>query len=1401
MVPGKDAAGDSLKKVRKKLTELEGNQIESLATVTLSSCEEALQQGRQFDFIGYTHTDRGPIKTTCLTDTGASAMGFVDLGFAKIHKIPLLKLTKPVILRLANNKRAPNITHTALIKFSLGGHVDEVCCLVTTLGKFDIALGMPWLERHDPDISPGSRKMTFSSDYCISKCLEGHRPVTVYGCGSKDAKQRVKRTSADIAEISAYAFTRMAERPNNEVIAMWPDDFERLSKDEGNESCKLTTDIAAISPDDYEKFFAKLRKKPMSEEQLKQRVPKHYHKWLKVWSPTEANKVPPNRSVDHSIDLIAGSKPPAKRAYGMSREQALVVKEYIDEMLGKGFIRPSTSPYAAPVLIVKKPDGGIRICVDYRALNALTIRNRNAPPLIKDTLARLCAAKIYSKFDIIAAFNEIRIKKGHEEKTAFLTRYGLYEYVVMPFGLCNAPATFQAFINETLREYLDVFCTAYLDDILIYSNSMAEHIRHVQQVLDKLLKAGLFLDINKCDFHVKEVRYLGLIITTEGLKMDPRKVDTIMNWKTPRCVKDVQSFLGFANFYRRFIKGYSKIAAPLINLTKTKSPKAGGSKMDMVFPLAPKGPEEKAFVTLKEAFIKAPILAHFNPDRETWVETDASDYVAAGVLSQKDDNDILRPVAFMSHKMSPQECNYEIYDKELLAIIRAFEEWHPELAGTPVGDPVKVLTDHKNLEHFMTTKQLNRRQARWAEFLSEFNFKIEYRPGKQGTKPDSLTRRPGDLPDDDSDPRRLFQNQTILKKGHLSTGVRRAAGLAALLLDEYEMGIQAICSMAYDLSEQGVSDGEESIEELPLDALGDPSVEESMEESADGDLIEGSIAEGPVDESIEDSTGPLSANEVMDYVRRMYPMDDTVQRIMASKTAGDRKIPLDLIKQGLRIELGDCEIHDTMLYVNKRLYVPDVDDTRTRVLQTMHDTPPTGHAGRTSTYLRASKYYYWPKMTESVSRYVKSCYTCKRAKSSRSGKHGLLKPLPIPEKYWTDISVDFVTPLPICKQFGRSFEHIMVVVDRLSKKRRFVALDSLDVEAVVQAFVEWVWREEGYPSTIVSDRGTQFIAHFWSRLCKRLGTKPKLSTAFHPETDGQTENANAALKQYLRAFVNYNQSDWVSLLPIAEFEANADENASGLSPFLATKGYVPRSGAEPPTPWDSNATQRAKNEIKAADTFVAKIEKLRIYLREQLRWIQALQSEQANRRRHPAPEFRVGDMVMLDARNIKTTRPNKSLDHKNLGPFEIVRVINNSAYELKLPPAMEGIFPVFHPWLLHLDNSEPLQGQRIPPPPPVMIDQEGEEHWGVQEILDSRIDKRRNDPLTGKRGCLMYKIRYTGYDEDRPDWEPYQNTAGCPALVADYHHLYPDKPGPHQSFRTPQDWEPLLAMMLQSSHM
>lgn len=654
-----------------ELEEEEGNA--ALASVTLSACavttEASLQHGRQLDFRGQALTQGGAVKVNCLTDTGASALGFVDAAFVTRNKLPKIALSKPCKLRLADDKPAPHITHMALVKLLIGDHVEDLWCLITRLGQFQIILGMPWLEQHDPHISFKERTITLNSDYCMSHCLLHSRPVTVHS--DKGSQRTLDRTTSpmpsDITEISAYAFMKMAEKSENQVIAMWPRDFEQLDQ-HSDSKAEFTTDVAAITADDYEKFFSKMRKKPLSMEQLRERVPKAYHKWIEVWNPTEANKLPPRRPIDHEIHLKEGTSPPAKRAYGMSRDQALVVKEYIDEMLGKGYIRPSTSLYAAPVLIVKKPDGGLRLCVDYRALNALTIPNRNAPPLIKETLAKLCAARIYSKFDIIAAFNEIRVKDGHEEKTAFLTRYDLYEYIIMPFGLCNAPATFQAFINDVLREYLDVFCIAYLDDILIYSNIKEEHIYHVGKVLEKLQQAGLYLDINKCDFHTTRVKYLGLIITIDEVEMDSKKIEAITQWKEPRCTKDVQAFLGFANFYRKFISEYSSIAAPLTRLTHTEQ------KKNFVYPWTKDDPEQQAFEALKKAFTTASTLAHFDPNLKIWLETDVSNYVVAAVLSQEGSDEILRPVAFLSKKMTPAECNYDIYDKELMAIVRAFEE-------------------------------------------------------------------------------------------------------------------------------------------------------------------------------------------------------------------------------------------------------------------------------------------------------------------------------------------------------------------------------------------------------------------------------------------------------------------------------------------------------------------------------------------------------------------------------------------------------------------------------------------------------------------------------------------------------------------------------------------------------
>ena len=458
------------------------------------------------------------------------------------------------------------------------------------------------------------------------------------------------------------------------------------------------------------------------------KIPAEYHEFAKVFSKEEADKLPEHRHYDHTIPLQEGTTPPFGPIYNLAPAELEVLRKYVDDNLRKQFIRHSQSPAAAPILFVKKPDGTLRLCVDYRGLNRITIKNRYPLPLIGEIFGRIGKAKWFTKFDMRDGYNRLRVARGEEWKTAFRCRYGLYEYQVMPFGLCNAPGTFQHFINDIFREYLDDFMVSYLDDLLIYSNTLKEHKRHVRLVLERLQAAGLYLKPSKCEFHVQTVSFLGYIITPEGIRMDPAKVDSIISWPTPECVLDIQTFVGFANFYRRFIKSYSRIIVPITNLLK-KSVAFHWSTA-----------ANDAFKRLKKAFTTAPILRHFDPSRPAILETDASDYADGGVVSQYDDDGVLHPCAFFSRKFTAAELNYEIYDKEMLAIVDCLTTWRHYFEGSP--HQLKIYTDHKNLVWFTETKAYNRRQARWAEKLASFDFLIIYRPGPLGGKPDALSRRP-----------------------------------------------------------------------------------------------------------------------------------------------------------------------------------------------------------------------------------------------------------------------------------------------------------------------------------------------------------------------------------------------------------------------------------------------------------------------------------------------------------------------------------------------------------------------------------------------------------------------------------------------------------------------------------
>jgi hypothetical protein len=659
-------------------------------------------------------------------------------------------------------------------------------------------------------------------------------------------------------------------------------------------------------------------------------LPTKWLKFLETFSQIEANKLPVHRPYDITIELLESKQSPFGPLYGMSRDELLCCKKYLEDMLKKSFIQPSQSSAAAPVLFVKKLGEGLRFCVDYRQLNALTAKNRYSIPRLQETLNRLKYAKVFTKLDIIAAYNALRMGPGEEWKTVFRTRYGLYEYLVMPFGLANAPAVWQRFINNILREGFDVFCTAYLDDILIYSENQKDHDKHVEWVLEQLRKAGIQCDVEKCVFDVTSVKYLGLIISTEGISMDPAKIAAIVNWEQPTSAKEVSSFYGFANFYRRFIKGFSKIAGPLTDLIKYNA----------VFNWTDEC--EKVFVDLKRAFTEGPVLRHYDSEKEIQMKCDASDRKIGNILFQRSSNGEWQPVAYFFQKMNPAKCNYEIYDKKLLAVVRSLEEWRSECEGSKF--PIEIISDYKNLEYFMSTKFLNRCQARWSEFFLRFNFKIIYRSGKFNTAADALSRRSGDRP----------------KKGD---------DMWQQVLKEHNFTISAISINASNAGNSRASTSEsftykaETTPEEPEAPITEPQDQQRISTpDADNPAL---MLEGIVD-AARATAQPANDNPEEQDMEEQFTaaceQDVAYQEVQTALAEGQ-------IRHIEGFPLAECQLINDQVYYRPdrdttgnytggRRLVPKNDELRLRLISLAHDSPLAGHPGHAKCYEILCRNYY-----------------------------------------------------------------------------------------------------------------------------------------------------------------------------------------------------------------------------------------------------------------------------------------------------------------------------------------------------------------------------------------------------------------------------------------------------------
>jgi hypothetical protein len=438
----------------------------------------------------------------------------------------------------------------------------------------------------------------------------------------------------------------------------------------------------------------------------------------------EVPGLPPKRDIDFSINLMLRAALVSKAPYRMSTPELKELQLQLEELLKKGYIRPSVSPWGASVLFVKKKDGTLRLCIDFRQLNKVTVKNKYPLPRIDDHFYQLKDAKIFSKIDLRSGYHQVRINDEDIRKTAFRTRYGHYEFTMVSFGLSNAPAVFMCLMNGVFRDYLDKFVIVFLDDILVYSKSEEEHEQHLRMVLQVLREHQLYAKLSKCSFYQRQIHYLGHIISEEGIAMDPEKVEAIREWSALRNVAEVRSFIGLAGYYIRFIDGFPKIAHSITSLQRKEKKFQWTEEC------------ESSFQRLKQLLTNAPILKIVDPNKDYIVCTDACKEGLGGVLSQEG-----FVVCYESRKLKKHERNYVTHDLELAAIVHTLRKWRHYL----MGKRFELRTNYKGLKYLFDQPTLNARQIRWLEFLCEYDFDIKHIKRKENKVVDALSRKVHEL--------------------------------------------------------------------------------------------------------------------------------------------------------------------------------------------------------------------------------------------------------------------------------------------------------------------------------------------------------------------------------------------------------------------------------------------------------------------------------------------------------------------------------------------------------------------------------------------------------------------------------------------------------------------------------
>jgi hypothetical protein len=873
---------------------------------------------------------------------------------------------------------------------------------------------------------------------------------------------------------------------------------------------------------------------------------------------------------------------------------------------------------------------------DYRQLNTNTITDSFPIPRVNEILSDIAQGTYFATIDMTNSFFQTRMHDDDVGLTAVNTPWGLYEWVVMPMGIKNAPAIHQRRVSIALRPWIGKICHAYIDDIAIWSRTLEEHERNVQTILEALASNSLYCNPKKTKLFSTEIRFLGHRISAKGIEADEEKADRVINWPAPTSAKQVRGFLGLVRYLAAFLPKLADFTTILDELTR--------KECDRSFP--PWTPRyQTAFDSIKDLVTSKDCLTTIDPslmpEYKIFVTTDASDTGSGAILAFGPTYELARPVAYESRSFKGAELNYPVHEKELLAIVRALAKWRSEL----LGYEFQVWTDHRTLEHFNTQRDLSRRQARWMELLSQYDATIHYLPGESNCAADALSRLP--------DP--------ALKT------------IAALFSTESSRKIKT----RFELE----------------DAL-------------------------------------------LEEIRAGYTSDPFTQKL-TSAAPGMQNVRQD----------------DGFWFIDDRLVVPASKHIRETLFRLAHDQ--LGHFGLTKTYGSLRDSYFWPNMRRDLENgYIPGCADCQRNKARTTKPIGPLHPLPVPDGRCDSVAMDFIGPLP--KDEG--YDMILTFTDRLGSDIRLVpTVSTLMAEQLADLFFRHWYCENGLPLEIVSDRDKLFLAKFWKKLHALTGIKLKMSSSYHPESDGSSERTNKTVIQCIRYAVERDQKGWASALPKIRFDIMNTINAStNISPFQLRFGKSPR--VLPPISAQAKPTDSAE---RTAQDIAGRMRSLEMEAQDNLLTAKVTQARDANVHRNLDFPFKVGDRVVLSTKHRR--REYRSLDEHRAakfmprydGPYNITATdTTHSTVTLDLPER-PNIFPVFHTSEVRpfRENDDSLFPNRaLTPPDPITLN--GHEEFFIDKIVDQRRRGRGH----------QYLVRWRGEGPEGDKWIAAKELEDCEAL-------------------------------------